>query len=85
MSSSVVASFDRVSPKTEHDLFSSRLFPYRLEIDKDPLIGGLVDTTANFENEQADMMKVGVDLTPELWLVKLLLGPIDSSYDSKDE
>ncbi|GAA5959311.1 hypothetical protein JCM3765_006556 [Sporobolomyces pararoseus] len=30
-------------------------------------------------------MKVGVDLTPELWLVKLLLGPIDSSYDSKDE
>ncbi|GAA5915247.1 uncharacterized protein JCM6883_002373 [Sporobolomyces salmoneus] len=55
------------------------------EIDKDPIIGGLVDTTGNYEQEQDDMMKVGVDLTPELWLVKLLLGPIDSSYDSKDE
>ncbi|GAA5851017.1 hypothetical protein JCM3766R1_007103 [Sporobolomyces carnicolor] len=55
------------------------------EIDKDPVVGGLVDTTGNFEQEADDMMKVGVDLTPELWLVKLLLGPIDSSYDSKDE
>lgn len=55
------------------------------EIDKDPSVGGLVDCTGNFEQEADDMMKVGVDLTPELWLVKLLLGPIDSSYDSKDE
>lgn len=78
------------------------------EIDKDPVVGGLVDTTGNFEQEADDMselcllrcgfscfsadpsfvaraVKVGVDLTPELWLVKLLLGPIDSSYDSKDE
>jgi len=55
------------------------------EVDKDPIVGGLVDTTGNYENEQDDMAKVGVDLTPELWLVKLLLGGIDSSYDSKDE
>jgi hypothetical protein len=27
----------------------------------------------------------GVDLSPELWLCKLCLGAIDSSYDSKDE
>lgn len=27
----------------------------------------------------------GMDLTPELWLIKLLLGAIDHSYDSKDE
>lgn len=26
-----------------------------------------------------------VDLAPELWLVKLLLGAIDHSYDSTDE
>ena len=26
-----------------------------------------------------------VELTPELWLVKLLLGAIDSSYDTQDE
>jgi hypothetical protein len=31
------------------------------------------------------MQKQGVDLSPELWLVKLLLGAIDSSYDRKDE
>ncbi|GAA5988158.1 hypothetical protein JCM5350_002203 [Sporobolomyces pararoseus] len=55
------------------------------EIDKDPSIGGLVDCTSSFEMEADDMMKVGVDLTPELWLIKLLLGAIDSSYDSKDE
>ena len=26
-----------------------------------------------------------VDLTPDLWILKLLLGAIDRSYDSKDE
>lgn len=26
-----------------------------------------------------------VELSPELWLVKLLLGGIDSAYDTKDE
>jgi len=29
--------------------------------------------------------KSGQDLTPEMWLVKLLMGPIDSSYDTKGE
>lgn len=29
--------------------------------------------------------KAGIDLTPELWLVKMLLGGIDDSYDEKDE
>ncbi len=31
------------------------------------------------------MTKTGQNLSPEMWLMKLLLGPIDSSYDSKDE
>jgi hypothetical protein len=31
------------------------------------------------------MRKKGVDLTPDLWLIKLMLGAIDRSYDSKDE
>ena len=44
-------------------------------------------TTSNYENEADDMAKANppVDLTPELWLVKMMLGGIDSSYDSKDE
>ncbi|KAL8293601.1 hypothetical protein RQP46_000302 [Phenoliferia psychrophenolica] len=55
------------------------------EIDKHPEIGGLVDTTSNYENEADDMLKGNppVDLTPELWLVKLLMGGIDSSYDQQ--
>lgn len=32
------------------------------------------------------MMKIGVsNFTPEIYLMKLLLGSIDSSYDTKDE
>jgi len=55
------------------------------KLDEDPSIGRLVDCTSNFENESDEMRKKGVDLTPDLWLVKLLLGAIDRSYDSKDE
>lgn len=29
------------------------------------------------------MQKSGEDLSPEMWIMKLLLGPIDTSYDSK--
>ncbi|GAA5962305.1 hypothetical protein JCM8115_004288 [Rhodotorula mucilaginosa] len=54
---------------------------YLEEIDSHPEVGDLVDCTSNFENEQEDLAKQGVDLTPELWLVKMLLGGIDSSYD----
>jgi len=55
------------------------------KLDEDPAIGRLVDCTSNFENESDEMRKKGVDLTPDLWLVKLMLGAIDRSYDSKDE
>jgi len=55
-------------------------------LDDDPAIGRLIDQTMDFEYEQAQMLqKSGEDLTPEMWIMKLLLGPIDTSYDSKDE
>ncbi|GAA5838174.1 hypothetical protein JCM3766R1_001847 [Sporobolomyces carnicolor] len=54
------------------------------EIDNHPIVGDLVDCTSNFENEQVKATPP-VDLTPELWLVKMLLGGIDSSYDKTDE
>ncbi|KAF2785740.1 hypothetical protein K505DRAFT_330815 [Melanomma pulvis-pyrius CBS 109.77] len=56
-------------------------------LDEDPNIGPFIDCTSNFENEQEEMARANppVDLTPDLWIVKLLLGAIDSSYDSKDE
>lgn len=57
------------------------------ELDKNPSIGGLIDTTSNFEVEQDDCARANppFNLTPDLWLVKMLLGGIDSSYDEKDE
>jgi hypothetical protein len=46
----------------------------------------LIDSTSNYEVEQDEMMRTsGVQLTPEMWLVKLLMGSIDSSYDTKGE
>ncbi|KAI9863448.1 MAG: hypothetical protein M1830_006150, partial [Pleopsidium flavum] len=47
----------------------------------------LTQMLPDFEVEQDEMSRARppVDLTPELWLVKLLLGAIDSSYDTKDE
>ncbi|TID18952.1 hypothetical protein E6O75_ATG06073 [Venturia nashicola] len=55
------------------------------KLDEDPSIGQLIDCTSNYENESEEMQKQGVNLTPDLWIVKLLLGSIDSSYDRKDE
>ncbi|KAF1933331.1 uncharacterized protein M421DRAFT_194373 [Didymella exigua CBS 183.55] len=57
------------------------------KLDEDPQIGAMVDCTSNFENEQEEMSRANppVDLTPDLWIIKLLLGAIDRSYDSKDE
>jgi hypothetical protein len=41
---------------------------------------------SNYETESEEMKRTtGVDLSPMLWLAKLLLGSIDRSYDSKDE
>ncbi|KAF2468767.1 uncharacterized protein BDR25DRAFT_304751 [Lindgomyces ingoldianus] len=57
------------------------------KLDEDSQIGLMVDCTSNFENEQEEMARANppVDLTPDLWIVKLLLGAIDASYDTKDE
>ncbi|KAI9779725.1 MAG: hypothetical protein M1839_007223 [Geoglossum umbratile] len=57
------------------------------KLDGNAEVGHLVDSTSNYEVEQDEMSRAQppVDLTPELWLAKLLLGAIDSSYDTKDE
>ncbi|KAL8874431.1 MAG: hypothetical protein Q9174_000224 [Haloplaca sp. 1 TL-2023] len=57
------------------------------KLDSDAHVGRLVDCTSNFENEQTEMMQTspGLNFTPDLWLAKMLLGSIDSSYDTKDE
>ncbi|GAA5866434.1 hypothetical protein JCM8547_000624 [Rhodosporidiobolus lusitaniae] len=56
------------------------------EIDNHPEIGAFIDCTSNYEQEADDFMKhSNQELSPELWLVKLMLGACDSSYDFKDE
>jgi len=57
------------------------------KLDNDPMVGREVDCTSNYENESAEMAKANppVDLTPDLWMIKLILGAIDPSYDTKDE
>ncbi|EXJ84102.1 hypothetical protein A1O3_04769 [Capronia epimyces CBS 606.96] len=57
------------------------------KLDEEPGIGDIIDCTSNFEVEADEMSRANppVQLSPELWLVKLLLGAIDSSYDTKDE
>ncbi|WVF68316.1 hypothetical protein IAT40_003081 [Kwoniella sp. CBS 6097] len=53
-------------------------------LDDHPQIGSLIDQTMDYEYEQEQMrVKTGEELSPEMWLMKLLLGPIDTSYDSK--
>lgn len=48
-------------------------------IDEHPILGGLVDQTMEYDYERAEMLrKTGEVLTPQMWLFKLLLGPIDS-------
>jgi hypothetical protein len=47
----------------------------------------MVDCTSNYENESAEMARANppVDLTPDLWVLKLILGAIDPSSDTQDE
>ncbi|KAL1409196.1 hypothetical protein Q8F55_006026 [Vanrija albida] len=55
-------------------------------LDDDREVGQLIDQTMDFDYERDQMrQKTGQDLTPQMWLMKLLLGAIDHGYDSKDE
>lgn len=53
-------------------------------LDNNSVIKDVVDTTSYYELEADEIMKKGGVLTPELWLVKLMLGAIDPFFDSRD-
>lgn len=56
------------------------------ELDEDRRIGDLVDCTSRYELEAEEWMrKTQSPLSREEWLAKLLLGPVDTSYDGRDE
>ncbi|KAI5055217.1 hypothetical protein GOP47_0030362 [Adiantum capillus-veneris] len=54
-------------------------------LDKDPVVGGMIDCTSYYEMEEEEFARKGVTLTPELWLLKMCVGAIDPEYDSKDD
>lgn len=52
-------------------------------LDTDPQVGRQIDCTSYYENESEEFKRKGIELTPELWLVKLLVGSVDPSYDDQ--
>lgn len=38
------------------------------KLDEDPVVGKIIDSTSNYENESEEMQRQGVNLTPELWV-----------------
>ena len=59
----------------------AQAFLGRLDNDRD--VGGMVDATSYFELEAEEYKQRGIVLTPELWLVKLMVGAIDPTYDEQ--
>eukprot|EP00891_Asterochloris_glomerata_P006504 jgi/Astpho2/6504/Aster-06964 len=54
-------------------------------LDSNRDIGDVVDAVSYYELEAEEYAKKGITLSPELWLVKLMVGAIDPSYDEGDE
>lgn len=53
-------------------------------LKNDTSIGDMIDITTYYEMEQVQFKKNG-SLTPQLWLIKLLIGLIEPEKDHKDE
>ena len=68
--------FAQVGKDTKAQAFLGRL-------DTDPEIGKMIDATSYYELEAEEYGRRGVQLTPELWLVKLMVGAIDPTYDEQ--
>eukprot|EP00775_Hariotina_reticulata_P010678 gene10678-10837_t len=55
------------------------------QLDKHPEVGGSIDCTSYFELESQEYARRGIQLSPSMWLVKMMVGSIDPSYDEGDE
>ena len=54
-------------------------------LDRDPSVGDIIDCTSYFEQEAEEYARKGVSLSVETWLLKLMVGAVDPSYDAEDE
>ena len=55
------------------------------DLDVHPIVGDIVDVTSSYELEEEEFAKAGANLTPYMWILKLMLGTIDPQYDAGDE
>ncbi|GAQ84526.1 hypothetical protein KFL_001930040 [Klebsormidium nitens] len=55
------------------------------KLDKNADIGDVIDCTSYYELEAEEFKRKGIDMTVELWLVKMMVGAFDDSYDAEDE
>ncbi|KAK4051904.1 hypothetical protein OIV83_002609 [Microbotryomycetes sp. JL201] len=57
------------------------------QIDEDPSVGRMIDVTSDYEHEAEQWQKVypQIQLNPELYVLKLLLGAVDAAMDRRDE
>lgn len=55
---------------------------YLDELDTDPQVGNIIDCTSEFSIEQR---QCGQGFTEAVWVIKLMIGPIDPTYDQADE
>jgi hypothetical protein len=56
------------------------------EIDTNPEVGHLIDCTSEFSMEKRECeAKYGCEFTEAAWLVKLMIGAVDPTYDTADE
>jgi hypothetical protein len=55
------------------------------QLDDHPLFGDRVDCVSDYEQEMVQCERQGVYLTPDMYVVKLLVGAVDATYDCKDD
>ena len=53
-------------------------------LDNDPVVGNMLDATSYYELEAEEYARKGVNLTPDVWMVKLMVGAIDPTFDQQD-
>ena len=54
------------------------------QLDKHPEVGKMIDATSYYELEAEEYKRKGVNLTPDVWLVKLMVGAVDPTFDEQD-
>lgn len=55
------------------------------KLDQNRDVGDIIDCTSYYELEAEEFKRKGIDMTVELWLVKMMVAAFDDTYDAEDE